>query len=92
MLWDFYQANPQSFTKNDNTIYRSAITLSKFAQETISSAYLRGDIQLLERSYPPGFCVNWLTSESPTGRLVRCCALRLSLLLCIGDPARPEAD
>ena len=48
-LWDFYRANPQSFTKNDNTIYRSAITLSKFAQEVVSSAYLRGDVAFLER-------------------------------------------
>jgi iron complex outermembrane recepter protein len=42
-LWSFYQANPQAFTKNDNTIYRSAVQLSNDAQEVISSAYLRGD-------------------------------------------------
>ena len=46
--WDFYRANPASFTKNDNTIYRSAVALSKYAQETISSAYLRGDAAFLE--------------------------------------------
>ena len=46
-LWDFYQANPQSFTKNDNNIYTSAVQLSMHAQETISSAYLRGDVTLL---------------------------------------------
>lgn len=48
-LWDFYRANPQAFTKNDNTIYRSAVTLSKHAEEVVSSAYLRGDVALLDR-------------------------------------------
>jgi iron complex outermembrane recepter protein len=47
-LYDFLQTNPAAFTKNDNTIYRSAVTLSKFAQETISSAYVRGDTHLLQ--------------------------------------------
>jgi iron complex outermembrane receptor protein len=46
--WNFYQANPQSFTKVDNTIYRSAVQLSTWAQEVISSAYIRGDIALLQ--------------------------------------------
>ncbi|MBI4623662.1 MAG: carboxypeptidase regulatory-like domain-containing protein [Verrucomicrobia bacterium] len=48
-LWDFYRANPQSFTKNDDAIYRSAITLSKYAEEVISSAYVRGDVALRDR-------------------------------------------
>jgi iron complex outermembrane receptor protein len=48
-LWEFYQANPDAFTQNDNTIYRSAINLSKHAEEVISSAYVRGDIAFLER-------------------------------------------
>jgi iron complex outermembrane receptor protein len=46
-LWDFYRANPQAFTKVDNTIYRSAVQLSTWAQEVISSAYVRGDTALL---------------------------------------------
>src|SRR5687768_13894620 len=46
-LWQVYQANPQSFTKNDNAIYQSAIQLSMHAQETISSAYIRSDVTLL---------------------------------------------
>lgn len=45
-LWNFYRANPQSFTRNDNTIYRSAVQLSAYAQEVISSAYIRGDVAL----------------------------------------------
>ncbi|MEO6246689.1 MAG: outer membrane beta-barrel protein, partial [Opitutaceae bacterium] len=48
-LWDFYRANPQSFTKNDTTIYTSAINASKFAKEIISSGYLRGDVAFLQR-------------------------------------------
>jgi len=45
-LWDYYGANPQAFTKVDNTIYRSAVQLSTWAQEVISSGYLRGDTAL----------------------------------------------
>jgi TonB-dependent receptor len=48
-LWEFYQSNPGSFTKNDNTIYRSSVMLSKYAEEVISSAYLRGDLAFLGR-------------------------------------------
>lgn len=45
-LWDYYGTNPQAFTKVDNTIYRSAVQLSTWAQEVISSAYIRGDTGL----------------------------------------------
>ncbi|MBM3854745.1 MAG: hypothetical protein FJ399_16595, partial [Verrucomicrobia bacterium] len=48
-LWEFYRANPQAFTKNDDAIYRSAITLSKYAQEVISAAFVRGDAAWLGR-------------------------------------------
>ncbi len=48
-LLNFYQANPQSFTKVDNTIYRSAVALSMHAEEVISSAYIRGDVSLLQK-------------------------------------------
>ena len=44
--WDYYRANPNHFTANPNTDYRNAVSLSKRAQETISSAYLRGDVAL----------------------------------------------
>jgi TonB-dependent receptor len=46
-LWDYYGANPQAFTKVDNNIYRSAVQLSTWAQEVISSGYLRGDTAFL---------------------------------------------
>ena len=48
-LWEVYQANPASFTKNDATIYRSAVNLSMHAEEIISSAYARADVALLNR-------------------------------------------
>jgi TonB-dependent receptor len=48
-LYDFYRANPQAFTKNDNNIYRAAVNLSKYAEETVSSAYVRGDTSFFER-------------------------------------------
>ena len=47
-LWDYTKTNPQAFTTNDNTIYRSAVQLSTWAQEMISSAYVRGDFALLQ--------------------------------------------
>ncbi|MSU24150.1 MAG: hypothetical protein EXS32_10055 [Opitutus sp.] len=46
-LWELAQSNPNAFTTVPNTIYRSAVQLSTWAQETISSAYVRGDIALL---------------------------------------------
>lgn len=49
LLWEYFRANPTALTKNDNTIYRSAITLSKRAEEIVSSAYLRGDVAFLAR-------------------------------------------
>jgi iron complex outermembrane receptor protein len=45
-LWELYRQNPVWFTRNDNTIYRSAIQLSKHAEEVVSSAYLRADASL----------------------------------------------
>ena len=48
-LWDLAQSNPAAFTTVPNTIYRSAVQLSTWAQEVISSAYVRGDLALLNR-------------------------------------------
>jgi len=47
--WDLYRANPKYFTIDENGLYRTQVSTSKLAQETISSAYLRGDIALFER-------------------------------------------
>ncbi|MBI5766375.1 MAG: TonB-dependent receptor [Verrucomicrobia bacterium] len=49
LLYDAFRRNPAMFVKNDNTIYRSAITLSKRAEEVVSSAFLRADTALLDR-------------------------------------------
>ncbi|MBL9199884.1 MAG: TonB-dependent receptor [Opitutaceae bacterium] len=45
-LFDLFTANPALFTYNENNHYRSTVGLSKFAQETTSAAYLRGDVAL----------------------------------------------
>ena len=47
--WELYQANPRAFTADANGEYRNAVSLSKRATEIISSAYLRGDLALLQR-------------------------------------------
>ena len=47
-LWELSQAKPAYFTQNENNAYRSSVGLSKYAEEITRSAYLRGDVQLLE--------------------------------------------
>ncbi|HUR59733.1 MAG TPA: TonB-dependent receptor [Opitutaceae bacterium] len=47
-LMDLYRTNPSWFTKNDATIYRSATTLSKHAQELVTAAYIRGDAAFMQ--------------------------------------------
>jgi TonB-dependent receptor len=47
--WDLYTARPDYFTIDRNSEYRSGVSNSKVAEETISSAYLRGDIAFMER-------------------------------------------
>ena len=49
-LYDLFKARPTYFVPNTpNSAYRSLIDQSKFAQEIISSAYVRGDIAFFER-------------------------------------------
>jgi iron complex outermembrane recepter protein len=45
-LWDEWKARPQYFTLNEVTRYTAGVTASKFSEEIISSAYLRGDLAL----------------------------------------------
>ncbi|WP_414661738.1 carboxypeptidase regulatory-like domain-containing protein [Horticoccus sp. 23ND18S-11] len=45
---DLYKSNPELFTRNPNNDYRNAANVSKRAEETISSAYLRADVALLQ--------------------------------------------
>ena len=46
---DLYRAKPAFFTLDENAKYRSEVNSSKLSEETISSAYLRGDVQFLNR-------------------------------------------
>jgi TonB-dependent receptor len=48
-VYELYQSNPGYFTNNANTNYRNAVNASKFSREIISSVFVRGDLQLLER-------------------------------------------
>ena len=45
-LLELLASRPSWFTSNENTHYRSTLGLSKFAQETTASAYLRADLAL----------------------------------------------
>ena len=46
---DHYRANPGHFTPNANSEYRSEVSASKRARETVSAAYLRADAAFLDR-------------------------------------------
>jgi len=48
-FFDLYRANPTHFTFNAVTAHNNATNASKYADETISSAYLRGDVQFFDR-------------------------------------------
>lgn len=48
-LWQLYQQHPNYFTVDENAAYQSAVSLSKHAEEIVSSAYLRGDVQFFNR-------------------------------------------
>ncbi|MBX7121150.1 MAG: carboxypeptidase regulatory-like domain-containing protein [Opitutaceae bacterium] len=49
LLWKYYNANPTHFVIDRNAEYRSIVSTSKYASELISSAYLRGDLSLMDR-------------------------------------------
>ncbi len=48
-LWDDYNSNPTHWTRNANNDYIALTNFSRRAQETISSAFVRGDIALFNR-------------------------------------------
>lgn len=48
-LWRLYQANPAYFSLNPDGDYRSAVSLSKYVVERVTSAYVRGDLVGLGR-------------------------------------------
>jgi TonB-dependent receptor len=47
-LYEYYEANPTHFNVNENTHYRNRVTNSKRAEELVSAAYLRADLQFFE--------------------------------------------
>ncbi|MBI4624779.1 MAG: carboxypeptidase-like regulatory domain-containing protein [Verrucomicrobia bacterium] len=47
--WDLYKAQPSHFNLDRNAEYRSGVSNSKRADETISSAYIRGDVAFFDR-------------------------------------------
>ena len=49
LAWEHYRANPGQYTLNLNNDYRSVVSSSKWAEELVSAAYLRGDASLLDR-------------------------------------------
>ncbi|MDO8541666.1 MAG: carboxypeptidase regulatory-like domain-containing protein [Opitutaceae bacterium] len=48
-LHDYYTANPAHFTADPLATYRNEVNNSKHAEEIISAAYIRSDVQLLQR-------------------------------------------
>jgi iron complex outermembrane recepter protein len=48
-LLALYQQNPAYFSRDLNNAYRNSVNLSKRADELVSSVYLRGDAQFLQR-------------------------------------------
>ena len=48
-LYDHFKANPAHYTINDVATHTSGANNSKYAEETISSVYLRGDLHFFDR-------------------------------------------
>jgi TonB-dependent receptor len=48
-VFAYWRANPREFTLDENGLYRSHVANSKQARESVSAAYLRGDVALLDR-------------------------------------------
>ncbi|MBI4622711.1 MAG: carboxypeptidase-like regulatory domain-containing protein [Verrucomicrobia bacterium] len=46
---DLYRAKPAYFTLDENAKYRSEVNASRWSEEIVSSAYLRGDAQFFNR-------------------------------------------
>jgi iron complex outermembrane receptor protein len=49
LVWAGLKTNPTHFVLNENNSYNTLVSTSKRAEELISSAYLRGDVALLDR-------------------------------------------
>ncbi|MSU24134.1 MAG: TonB-dependent receptor [Opitutus sp.] len=70
-LWDLYISNPGYFTENKATSYTQEVALSRHAEETVSAAFVRGDLNLLHgRLKLVGGVRAEQTNVSTEGRLV----------------------
>jgi len=49
LAWEHYRSNPTQYALNLNNEYRSVVSSSKFAEELISSAYVRVDVSSVNR-------------------------------------------
>lgn len=49
LFFQHFKAHPNQFTTSENTAHVNLVTQSKRADEIVSAAYFRGDIQLLQR-------------------------------------------
>ena len=47
-LWAFYKSNPAAFRLDDAAAHIAAVAVSRHAEETITSAFLRGDASFLQ--------------------------------------------
>ncbi len=45
-LYQYFEAHPTHFTRNEAAAYQNAVNISQLAQETISCAFLRADLAL----------------------------------------------
>ena len=48
-VFAYWRAHPSEFTLNEDNLYRTNVTNSKHAKESVSATYLRGDVALLDR-------------------------------------------
>jgi TonB-dependent receptor len=46
--YDLFKAHPEWFTTNEAATYQSSVTNSKYFEETISAAYVRGDVKYFD--------------------------------------------
>jgi TonB-dependent receptor len=47
-LWAFYQANPNAFRLDESAAYANAVSVSRHAEEVITSAFVRGDVSFFQ--------------------------------------------
>ena len=48
-VFAYWRTHPGEFTLDENALYRTHVSNSKHAQESVSATYLRGDVALLDR-------------------------------------------